>query len=88
MLVFQERGKIEAPGEKPSEQGENQEQTTWKPKYSVGWNQALATLVGGDTLTSKPTLIIVKCIQVARAIITVSQLHVGIWTNWIWDKNI
>ena len=28
MLVFQERGKIEVTGEKPSEQGENQEQTT------------------------------------------------------------
>ena len=25
-----------------------------------GWNQALATLVGVDTLTSKPTMIIVK----------------------------
>ena len=31
-----------------------------------GWNQALATSVGSDTLTSTATLIIVKCIQVAK----------------------
>ena len=52
-----------------------------------GWNQALATSVGGDTLTSTATLIIVKCIQVAKkiwTIITVPQL--GIWTNWIREK--
>ena len=38
-----------------------------------GWNQALATSVGRDTLTSTATLIIVKCIQVAKKYELLSQ---------------
>ena len=47
MLIFEEGGKIGEPGEKPSEQGKNQQQT--QPTYDTGsGNRTRDTLVGGE----------------------------------------
>ena len=54
MLVFVERKKAEQPGEKPLEQGQNQQQT--EPTYDTGLELNLpgATLMGGDHHSTIP----------------------------------
>ncbi len=46
MLVFQAGRKTEEPGDKPSEQGKNQQQT--RPTYVPGRHQNRVTLVGDE----------------------------------------
>jgi len=46
VLVFVEGGKPENPVKKPSEQGENQQQT--QPTYGTGLESSRATVVGGE----------------------------------------
>ena len=56
MLNFEERGKLENPGEKPLEQGKNQQQT--QPTYSIAFGfEPVPYWWEASALTTAPPLL-------------------------------